>query len=137
MVNKSCLLIHGVEVTAQCVTCHFLFIVVVLSFLLNVTWFLVMLMDLQMIVILQMCFAVIFLVFALIHMLQVSLSYSSLTDCVLLLLQRSFTLKFFEVVDIERSLNMLKNGRSPGIDGLSKEHFTFCHHLYYFILSFY
>ena len=38
-----------------------------------------------------------------------------------------FYSEIFEVVDIEHSLNMLKNGRSPGIDGLSKEHFTYCY----------
>jgi len=38
-----------------------------------------------------------------------------------------FHCEIFEVADIEYSLNMLKNGRSPGFDDLNKQQFSFCH----------
>ena len=47
-----------------------------------------------------------------------------------------FHSEIFEVADIEHSLNMLKNGRSPGFDDLNKEHFTFCHPSIYVHLRF-
>ena len=47
-----------------------------------------------------------------------------------------FHSEIVEVADIEHSLNMLKNGRSPGFDDLNKEHFTFCHPSIYVHLRF-